>query len=534
VNLKKDFISLGQAAIRLREAGLEKSPRRIQELCQSGKIKSKKIGRLWYVDLASLSTYIQNNTPIEPEPIPEVVVSDRKNHARRYIFTAAQDNTPLHPEWWRNLTAYADHVGANISVAPYTYKRKSTYDLHMFDEDVQDYLVNNEIRLPGLRFCAQLNLSPTAVRPLSDLGTFTQSDWGIIPHPRIALTSVPTIFNYPSKMVMTTGSSTLPNYEHKKAGLKAEFHHIIGAILVEYNEANQFFCRQLIADDDGSFQDLTTLVKGGKIFENQRVEAITWGDVHLSKKDSAIFRQSFGFTEYDDVEGISILDILKPKFQFFHDLLDFEARNHHNILDPHHWAKMHYRKADSIEEEIKACAYFLEHTKRSWCQSVVVESNHDMALMKWLKTIDPRFDPVNISFYHKCQSAIYANLENDGFNIFDWVIRNADHDLSGIDFVDENGGYLICGIIECGSHGHRGVNGSRGSMAGFSRMAMKMNVGHSHSAGIMDGVYVAGVSAKLDMGYNRGASSWSHSHILTYPNSKRSIITLQSNGAWRA
>jgi hypothetical protein len=36
------------------------------------------------------------------------------------------------------------------------------------------------------------------------------------------------------------------------------------------------------------------------------------------------------------------------------------------------------------------------------------------------------------------------------------------------------------------------------------------------------------------MGYNKGPSSWSHSHVITYPNGKRSIITLQKNGNWRA
>jgi hypothetical protein len=82
-------------------------------------------------------------------------------------------------------------------------------------------------------------------------------------------------------------------------------------------------------------------------------------------------------------------------------------------------------------------------------------------------------------------------------------------------------------------HGHTGVNGARGSPAGYRKMDTKANTGHTHSAGITDGVYTAGVSGKLDMGYNKGPSSWSHSHIITYPNGKRSIITTKA-GKWHA
>ena len=67
----------------------------------------------------------------------------------------------------------------------------------------------------------------------------------------------------------------------------------------------------------------------------------------------------------------------------------------------------------------------------------------------------------------------------------------------------------------------------------FARMGRKSNTGHSHSAGIYDGAYRAGVTGSLDQGYNVGPSSWSHSHIVTYPNGKRTIVTVKEN-AWRA
>ena len=78
-------------------------------------------------------------------------------------------------------------------------------------------------------------------------------------------------------------------------------------------------------------------------------------------------------------------------------------------------------------------------------------------------------------------------------------------------------------------HGPIGPNGSRGNARALSKVGRKANIGHSHQAEIHDGLYVAGVTGKLDMGYNVGPSSWSQSHIITYLTGKRSIITFSGN-----
>jgi hypothetical protein len=552
-----DSLTIPEAAAILKKAGHEKSQRRLQDLCLLGRIKAKKSGVSWMIDPDSLAQYIHDKThrhqrmdkireevleiEIEkPNPLSEYRVAPRASD-RRYIFTSAQENTPVHTQFWDNLNVYAEYLNkTDIIVGPFSYKKRLSFFADMFDPVLNGNLYHNEIVLPRLRFGGHFNIKPTAVSPLSGLLTYSQGDWGIFPHPKIALASIPTSKSNLPKLVMTTGAVTLPHYDNNKAGLKAEFHHVIGAVIVEYNDDNEFFCRQLLADDEGTFYDLDVMVKNGKVYKNQRVEAIVWGDIHLSKADQEIFLSSFGWDHNrncsrDSYNGKSILDVLQPKTQFFHDLLDFEARNHHNIADSFHWAEMKARGTDCVEKEIQNCAKFLHATRRGWCKSVVVESNHDMALNRWLKEANVRYDPTNVLFYHKCQVLKHeAIVRDEQFNIFDYVIHNSGYAISDISFVDEDGGYTICGDIECGTHGHRGSNGSRGSAMGYSKMAEKMCVGHSHSATILDGVYVAGVSARLHMGYNTGPSSWSHSHIVIYPNGKRAIITLSNSGAWRA
>jgi hypothetical protein len=116
--------------------------------------------------------------------------------------------------------------------------------------------------------------------------------------------------------------------------------------------------------------------------------------------------------------------------------------------------------------------------------------------------------------------------------VFEHACKTRNKNLKDVIFLSEDESFTICGDIECGSHGHNGNNGARGSTRAFQKQGKRFNIGHQHSAGIKDGVYVAGVSGKLDMGYNVGGSSWTHSHIVTYKNGKRAIITLK-NGKWR-
>jgi hypothetical protein len=56
-------------------------------------------------------------------------------------------------------------------------------------------------------------------------------------------------------------------------------------------------------------------------------------------------------------------------------------------------------------------------------------------------------------------------------------------------------------------------------------MGRRANGGHSHSCGIDGGAYQAGTKSLLRLDYNRGPSSWSHTDIVTYENSKRSLVT---------
>lgn len=466
---------------------------------------------------------------------------------RRYILTAAQDgdDTKLHTEFWANLLAYAAHVGAEVMVGPFTYN-KAVFTDHearngVFHPDLQPYLHWDQADLGPIVFCAEMNTLPTATDPLSGLEAYTGRKWGVFPHAKIALITVPTLVGAMPKQIMTTGCVTQPNYIRKKAGLKAQFHHCIGATMVEIDAENRVFCRQINATSDGAFQDLDAIVRDGAVTHQHRVEAIGWGDIHKPKLDPVVAMASWGIDLDAGVmkPGRSMIDVLKPRYQFFHDLLDFAARNHHRIKDHRFRFAMIHRGTDIVEDEVRITARFLRQAERDFCESVIVFSNHDDALGRWLDTADFREDPANARFFLRCQLARYDAIArgDQDHNIFREALAwSDDRDLAGITFVDDNQSFLTCqasGGIENAMHGHRGINGARGSAKGYLKTSVRTNRGHDHSPSIHGGTMTAGLSGLMDQGYNRGLSGWMHTHILTYPNGKRTLVTMW-DGRWRA
>lgn len=465
---------------------------------------------------------------------------------RRYLLTAAQDDTDVHMPFWQNLLAYAAHTGAEVMVGPFTYN-KAVFSDHetrggAFRAEVQPYLRYDQVDLGPILFCAEMNTLPTATHPLSSLEPYTGLKWGVFPHAKVQLVSVPTMVGKPAKQIMTTGCCTIANYIEKKAGLKARFHHVIGATVVEIDAAGRVWCRQINASSDGSFYDLDAFVDDGRVTTGHRAEGIGWGDIHREKLDPDVADSAWGLdveTDEASPRPDTMIDALRPRYQFFHDILDFEARNHHRIKDHRFRFQMIRNGTDLVEDGIRSVARFLRGTERDFCQSVIVYSNHDDALGRWLDTADYREDAANAAYFLRLQLARYEAIERDEkrFNIFRHALAQMDPKrLGGIEFVDEDQSFVICqasGGIECAMHGHLGINGARGNAVQLTKTSMKINRGHEHSPSIHAGVFTAGLSGLLDQGYNRGLSGWAHTHILTYANGKRTLITMV-DGRWRA
>lgn len=473
----------------------------------------------------------------------------KKGQIKRYFVTSAQNNTHVPEALWNNVLALAKEYDAEIMVSRFTYMRSgiakggdkreltgrgrgATQGLYDFswDPKVEKYAVDNRVELaPDLVFCGEMNILPTAVRPLSDLQVYTMNKSGIFPHVKLAMESVPTGKHEQTKMNYTTGTVTLRNYIQKKAGLKAEFHHCYGGLIVEVDSDGDWFVRQINASSDGTLYDFDIQVKDGKVTRGHWTLAALWGDLHDAQKEQWVFNLIWG-------QG-GMLDTLHIPEQHVGDILDFRSRTHWEARDTHKRFKRFTFGQDNVEKEVMDVGYFLKNTiYRSWSQVVVVDSNHDQQLGRWLRDENGMKDPVNAQYWLKMNGLVLDRIASGGVVKYMELGLNAagfyNLDQYNVRFLEQDESYLIAGI-ECGMHGDLGPGGSRGNATSFAKMGRKKNIGHSHRAGIVDGVYIAGCCSILDPDWATGPNAWSHSHVLTYINGKRQIITMR-NGKWRA
>lgn len=462
----------------------------------------------------------------------------RPGEIRRWLVTSAQDDTDIHVSFWSNLKAYASYLKAEVLVGGFTYQTKRHTDREtltsQFRPELHKYLRFDPMELGPVMFCADMNTLPTAARPLSGLLAYSRGRDALFPHAKLAYQTAPAPMGEHVPSLMTTGAVTVPNYIQKKAGKKAEFHHILGATLVEVSADGSAWCRQISATSDGAFQDLDVQVRGGNVTRDHRIEAVTLGDLHVPSVEDDVAYALWGR------QAGSLIDALRPRYAFVHDLLAIEAHSRYVEKDAFHHAAMVASDQSEMESQVRQGAECVRAIEREFCQPIVIYSNHDDRLLQWAKNQPDRKDIANIAYWHRCNLAFYEALaqEDENFDMFLWALKEADPQLlNGVGFVPRGGTFRICqetGGIECGLHGDQGPNGARGSSVSFSRMASRLTIGHTHSPEIHDGVYVAGITGNLDQGYNQGPSSWKRAHVVTYPNGKRAIITQNAAGQWRA
>ncbi len=474
--------------------------------------------------------------------VETVLPTPAAHEIRRFLLTAAQDDTPIHLPFWRNLMAYAEAIGAEIMVGGFTYQ-KGLFEDHSvaagrFASELVPHLRAEAIRLaPRLVWRGNANILPTATDPLAGWDTQTRDAWGIFPHAKIALKCVPVMPGKPGKQIMTTGVATVENYVQRNAGQKAEFHHTIGATIVEVM-GDRFWCRQISACRDGAFQDLDIMVRDGVVTRGNSVEGITYGDIHREYLDPDKAQGSWGIG--GSPAGGAIVDVLRPGYQFFEDVFDFTARSHHSRGDPHLRARLLALGMDNVEDGILLAAKFLEETRRPSSTSVAVFSNHDgLHILNWLRDSTAAADPVNAYYWHRLNAAYHMAIRQGDaeFMPHEHALREASADrLENVRFLREGESFVICqGVapIECGLHAHLGPNGAKGNAASLAKIVERANVAHSHSPCIRDALYQAGTSSSLMPYAARGPGAWHHADIVTYKSGKRTIVTY-CGSEWRA
>lgn len=440
-----------------------------------------------------------------------------------FIITWAQNDTPVHPQFFSNIIAYSKKLNAGLHIIAGRYKNPTSvftdrkYD-HWADETLEYLDASRHELHKYLWIMSDVKIQPTAVNPMTGLQGMSGVNSCIFGSPKVQLETIPAPNSNFPKMMLTTGACTISNYTDSKSGKKGEFHHQLGFAIVEIQDDEVYFVRQVTALDNGNFTDLIYNVSynfetdSSVISEALPPSAIIMGDIHYGQHDPLIIEKTLEFAK-----------LVKPKYIVMHDVFDGLSINHHDSKDPIIQYHRELNGTNSLKCEINYMLSELEKFKDF--KVVIVRSNHDNFIDRWIKETDWRKASTlknSLEYMEYCAVLLRGDAPN---GLIPYIINQRFPNFITLKVCDS---FIINGW-EVGLHGDIGFNGSRGSIEQFRKMNTKIIVGHSHTPSRKDGAISVGTSSKLRVNYNIGPSNWLQSHIIINRDGKAQHI-LFNNG----
>lgn len=370
-------------------------------------------------------------------------------------------------------------------------------------EMVSEFVFNKNLK------AADYHLNPQQILTLTGLERFTDTSL-IVAHTKMFLKHFAVGNNGTPRLVHSTGVCTLGDYQTNRIGALADLDHSLGALLIELN-GDTFTIRQLQCLDGETVIDLGMryFPDGQRKRENARF--LTLGDIHAGQHDDAALQM-----------GKELAEILEPEFIDVHDLFNGVSVNHH-IADRTLERAQLPSHINTLKKELDVTKEVLNYIA-SWSKAKIniVKSNHDDFLQKYLTSRRWITDIPNVAVAAPMFAQAIAGIDPlqtylDPSGIYQWFNRETDFKLDG---------------IQHACHGDLGPNGAKGNPENIEKAHGKATIGHTHSAFIYRGVWGAGHSSHTRHGYNKGASNWTHSHVIQYVGGERQIITL-IKGKWR-
>lgn len=472
--------------------------------------RSERVTRKWLVKLGMKSKTIEDSFHFKKAQARKL---DKKK--KRFLITWAQNNTPIHKEFWLNMQAYAAHIDADIHVIAGRYKNPTSLfnDKDEFwAKEVLPYLdaARHDVH-KYLSILSDIKVQPTASTPLTGMESVSGINSCVIGHPRVHMRVVPILEGYKPKAMWTTGAVTKMNYTDSKQGKGGEFHHTLGFVVVEIKDKEVFYCRQVTATDKGDFCDLFNEVKEQKVSRIDSVSAVVLGDVHVGEIEPKI-----------DKATLALLERAKPQHTILHDLFNGHSISHHDAKDP---IKQFHKEMDGtnvlkteIDNMLKWVGKYYKHNL------VLVRGNHDHFLDRWIINADWKHNVKNALEYMEYTKVLLEKKAPHG--IIPYIVKNK---YPNVKTLGRSDSYRVSDW-ELGSHGDIGSKGSRGSINQFRSMVSKSVTAHSHTPGRRDGSVAVGTMTKKRVGYNIGGSDWMHCHAMVHKNQKAQHVMFIDGG----
>lgn len=442
----------------------------------------------------------------------------------RFVVTTAVVEKGIHKGFYDAVKNYCKRNNALLLVLPCqdVANRKTHFDWTLAPELHSEYIVFGDLALNSNIWISAIKMSAKQINPLTGLSRLTQRNGsGIYASPKQQLEYVTTSARKKiPRALMSTGAITKNDYNSERymsarTSYIAENDHVLGAVIVEVKNTKEFFFRQIQADEkNGSFPDCGVKYNADGSVEAFAPQAIVWGDYHSGVTDPIVKKVTK-----------EIVMATKPSEMIMHDFYDGKSISHHDLKKPLTRAKKAMHNQLSLQNEIRYMRDEMDDLS-SWTAGglVMVKSNHDEVLERYLN--EGRYVNDDNNHYYALD---LAKKYLEGIDPLQYAVETVEglKNRDKITWLQRDEEYRIANV-ECGAHG----DGWQSSMAFWEKSLGNCVIGHAHTAAILRGVFRVGTSSLLQLDYNIGPSSWTHTHCLVYPNGARQLVNV-INGEWR-
>lgn len=454
----------------------------------------------------------------------EDIFSSRKSvsnsEKKKYVITTAVADSKADKNFLKALDNYAEKNDAQIVIMPCesvtnSFEKKTAIFDPVFNDEKYLFVQEDSELNENITLCS-IQVSAKQIKPITGLQRIGNREGSyVFASPKQFLEYVPSGNSRTKNFaIMTPGACTLPSYYtdtfvSKRLSYIANFDHTMGAIIVEVLDDQYFDFRQIQSDPDGSFIDMG--IQYSPSGSTKEVPSnIILGDLHGVKVD----RDALDYF-------LDVFNSLKVKSVFAHDIFDGYSISHH-IRDIYEKSVRASDGEQSLEIELQDTYDLLDKILNFMQPETlyVVKSNHDEFLTRYLTAGRYVEDPENHYLALKIATALFE--DKDVLQHAFETVRDGELDKR-IKFLDREDSVKIGGV-ECAAHGDLGLNGARASINSIEKVYGNAVVGHTHAGAIQRGVFRVGTLSKLNLGYNKGPSSWTHTCCILYENGQRQLI----------
>jgi hypothetical protein len=443
----------------------------------------------------------------------------------RFVITTAVTGCKVHDGFYASLKNYCKINNATLLILTASDPASSvaSTSFGMIDAKLQgETIVFEDTKLNSNVFLSTIKMSAKHIDPITGLSRIGQRNGTFVyASPKQRLQAVAVGNTKLPHFMMTTGAITEPNYKTERymsdrTAYIANNDHVMGAIVVEIQDEEIFFFRQVQANRKGEFPDLGVMYSPN-FSKSYAPSAFVLGDWHSGSTDPEA-RKCWE----------EVIQELLPDMVVLHDLFDGRGISHHEDKDIILKSQRANRDELSLDLELQGVARDLKDLSKLTNKLIVVKSNHDLFLERYLREGRYVKDPLNhrlslmlalelIDGNDPLKSGVEAHLDKEIANKINWLNMDEDFKVAN---------------VQLGAHGHAGSNGAKGSLVAMEHAYGNSITGHTHTPSILRGAWQVGTSSYLKLSYVKGSSSWLHSSCLLYPNGSRQLINC-INGNWR-